>query len=98
MSHSPKRRKFWFGESKADEQISWSTTESHIRSEMSGSPDAEFYLVREVRPGDDELFVKVRRLCEIITGSPSSRPIKGEIESMALEIGHFRQILDATNR
>lgn len=53
--------------------------------------------VREVLPSDEELFTKVKRLCEVITGSPPDTTVKGEIESLALEIGHFRQILDANS-
>jgi len=43
---------------------------------------------------DVELLKDIRKLCHLITCSPSDTPIKGEIESLAFMIGHYQQVLN----
>lgn len=42
-----------------------------------------------------KLFADVRILCDLICNSKPETPIKGDIESIALDIGHYPQIMNA---
>jgi len=42
-----------------------------------------------------DIFSETRYLCMLITGSPPETQIKGKIESLAFNLGHWPQILNA---
>lgn len=45
-----------------------------------------------------ELFTEVQQLTNVILGSPPETPVKGEIESKALSLGHHPYILNPESK
>ena len=50
-------------------------------------------LEAEIRQHRD-IFAETDHLCQLITGSPPETQIKGTIESLALSLGHWPQVLN----